>query len=296
MMIFIIGTGRCGSSLIHEIISRHNNAGFISNIDDRLTFLNLHGTLNNFLFRTSIGRLTRKGGIRFAPSEAYRLISDKVSHIYEYSCRDLVADDVSPWLMNRFQKFFLDRITAQRKKVFLHKYTGWSRIGFFNRIFPDAKFVHIVRDGRAVANSFLQMPWWNGYQGPECWLYGNLSAQYYSEWMASGKSFVTLAAITWKMLVESFEKSKVCLDVSQYLEIRYEDFLENPREVLQRMLEFCNLDWSRSFEKHYIRQMISSARRESFRRDLSEAQNIEIEKCLSRYLLRYGYPLSYAPT
>ena len=34
--IFVIGTGRCGSTLTEEILCRHPEVGFISNLDDRL--------------------------------------------------------------------------------------------------------------------------------------------------------------------------------------------------------------------------------------------------------------------
>jgi nucleoside-diphosphate-sugar epimerase len=33
---FVLGTGRCGSTLIHELLARHEGVGFLSNLDDRL--------------------------------------------------------------------------------------------------------------------------------------------------------------------------------------------------------------------------------------------------------------------
>ncbi len=33
---FVLGTGRCGSTLVHEVIARHPDVGFVSNIEDRL--------------------------------------------------------------------------------------------------------------------------------------------------------------------------------------------------------------------------------------------------------------------
>lgn len=151
-LVFIVGSGRCGSTLIHEIISRHEAFGFVSNIEDNFAALNKMGKWNGYLYRTPIGNFTTKGKLRFAPSEAYQIISREVSPIYANSCRDLLASDATPWLEKRFRRFFEERAQAQGRPFFLHKYTGWSRLGFFSSIFPDAKFIHIVRDGRAVAN------------------------------------------------------------------------------------------------------------------------------------------------
>ena len=292
-IVFIVGTGRCGSSLIHEMVSRNESTGFISNIDDRLAFLKPKGRFNNALFQSVLGNFTRKGGLRFAPSEAYRLIAREVSPSYAYSCRDLHPGDVTPDLKARFQRFFQDRISSQKKPVFLHKYTGWSRIGFFREIFPEAKFIHIIRDGRAVANSLLQTPWWDGYKGPENWLYGALDEPYSSEWRRSGKSFITLAGITWKMLMESYEESRRGLGADQFLQIRYEDFVEQPREYIHKMLDFSNLEWNSSFEKQFARQKISLSRKAAYREDLSQDQLIELEKSIASTLVNYGYTPVY---
>ena len=287
---FVIGTGRCGSSVIHEIISRHAEVGFITNIDNALPRLNLRGRWNNALFRTPLGRLTRNPSlIKFAPSEAYALMSQRVSPIYANSSRDLRADDVTPWIEKRCIAFFEERYARQGRPLFLHKYTGWSRIGFFNRIFPEAKFVHIVRDGRAVANSWLQMPWWGGYRGPENWLWGELTEPYRSEWTASKRSYVRLAAIAWKLLMESYESAPQSLGAERYLELHYEDFLAAPRATMETLLAFLGLRWTADFECHFRRTRIVTARSNAFERDLSPQQLAEVEASLGAKLADYGY-------
>lgn len=288
-LVFIIGTGRCGSSLIHEIIAGHEDVGFISNIEDNLAPLNLKGRWNNALFRLSLGRLTRKGAPRFSPSEAYQLISRQVSPIYTNSTRDLEARDVTPWLEQRFCAFFEQRYRKQRKAVFIHKYTGWSRLEFFTKIFPEARFIHIIRDGRAVANSWLQMPWWEGYRGPENWPWGSLKGPYLAEWLESNQSYTRLAGIGWKLLLNSYEKASQRLPRGRYLELHYEDFLNDPRSALESMLSFIGLGWSAHFERHFSRQAIRSERNQAYEQDLFPDQLAELEASLAETLIRYNY-------
>jgi len=287
--IFIVGTGRCGSTIISEIVSKHEDVGFISNIDDNLKILNLKGRANNLLYRSFLGNYTKKGRLRFAPSEAYRLIAHKVSPIYENSFRDLVAEDVTPWLEKRFRSFFIQRYNKQKKSIFLHKYTGWSRIGFFSKIFPEAKFIHIIRDGRAVANSWLQMPWWGGYRGPENWPWGRLPDKYADEWKQSGHSFVTLSAISWKILMDSYELSIQENETSKFLQLRYEDFVDNPRSTLEKILSFSGLTWSPDFEKQFQRHTILSNRRDAYKHDLTKSQQEELLSSLTEKLKNYSY-------
>lgn len=288
-LLFIIGTGRCGSSFVHEILAKHASMGFVSNIEDNFSFFNKNGRWNNLLYRSVLGSRTKKGGLRFAPSEAYSLISKEVSPIYANSNRDLVGIDVSPWLKERFVTFFEARDHIQKKPIFSHKYTGWSRISFFQEIFPNAKFIHIVRDGRAVANSWLQMPWWGGYRGPENWLWGALSEEYAEEWHSRGRTYPHLAALSWKILMESFEVAEEGLNKGNYLKIRYEDILENPREQFEQMLHFSGLQWDRQFEKTFSKQVIKKGRSRAFEQDLTTAQLDDMEYSLSELLERYSY-------
>lgn len=288
-LVFIVGTGRCGSTLMHEVLAKHNNLGFVSNIEDNFTSFNRLGRWNNYLYRTGLGRFTNKGRARFAPSEAYKLISKEVSPIYENSNRDLIASDVTPWLEKRFKYFFETRDHAQKKPVFTHKYTGWSRIGFFSQIFPDAKFIHIVRDGRAVANSWLQMPWWDGYRGPENWLWGELDEKFKSEWINNGKSFPRLAAISWKILMESYHKAESQLNKQQYLKLRYEDIVEDPEPNFEKMLSFCDAKWDSQFNKHFKCQEFRSGRKRAFENDLLPEHVREIEDSLADFLSYYNY-------
>ncbi len=77
--------------------------------------------------------------------------------------RDLVADDVTPGARRSFRDTVDGICRHQRKERFITKFTGWSRIEFIKAIFPDARFIHIVRDARPVAYSYTTMPWWDGW-------------------------------------------------------------------------------------------------------------------------------------
>lgn len=79
-------------------------------------------------------------------------------------------------------------------------------------IFPSARFVHIVRDGRDVALSLLRAPF-----GPE-----NLGT----------------AAVYWSALVRAGRRDGAALGAARYREIRYEDLLADPGTVLGSLLEF----------------------------------------------------------
>ena len=107
VFVFVISNGRSGSTLVHELLARHPEVGFVSNLEDRIPGLPAAaGRLNNTLYRRVPTALTRKGRLRFAPSEAWRALGREVSPMLVRSSRDLVAADAMPWVADRFRRFF----------------------------------------------------------------------------------------------------------------------------------------------------------------------------------------------
>ena len=288
-MVFVLGTGRCGSTLVHEVLAKHPSFGFVSNVDDRFKAGELKGRWNNALYRRIPPRFTQKGRFRYAPSEAYNVLDRTVSPALSTPFRDLVADDVTPWLTSRVKGFFESRAEAQDKSIFLHKFTGWPRAGFFQKIFPNARFINVIRDGRAVANSFLQMPWWGGYRGLSDWGWGPLPEVYEKKWEASGQSFVLLAGLEWNLLMDAFEAAKAAIPSQQWMDVRYEDFVAEPKKQTEEMLRFAGADWSSTFDEEFARFTFSTSRRDAFRKDLDPGQVQMLTDALSEHLERYGY-------
>lgn len=301
MLALVIGTGRSGTTLVQETLSRHPATGFISGLDDKLSKLNLTGRWNSRLYRMTAQRdpkmralaestrLLERGRLRVAPSEAYNLLDRHVFAGFSTPCRDLLADDLTPYLERKVQEFFDHRIEAQGCEVLVQHLTGWPRTGFLQAAIPDLRAVNVVRDGRAVASSWLQMGWWDGWRGPDNWIFGPLPADLREEWEASGRSFVVLAALGWKMLMAAYEDARAQMPAAQWLDVRYEDLLESPRDKVAEMLDFLGLEWNSEFEAGYARHEITGGRRAAYRDELTPAQVTAMEKVLAEPLSRWGY-------
>ncbi len=287
--VFFLGTGRCGSSLVHEIVARHPDVGFISNIDDRLATRSGTGRWNNAIYRHIPAYLTQKGRARYAPSEGYNLLDKQVAPLLSRPFRDLVATDATPWLNQRVRTVFDSRALDQSKPVFSHKFTGWPRAGFLSAIFPNARFVHIVRDGRAVANSWLQMPWWDGYKGPFQWQWGPLPEAYEDEWVGSDRSHVVLAGIAWKILIDAFESAQARISPSNWLNIRYEELVSAPKPAMEQLLEFLDLQWTPEFARGFAHYKFDAKRTEAFRDDLAPWDIDQLDMSLKDHLEAWGY-------
>jgi omega-hydroxy-beta-dihydromenaquinone-9 sulfotransferase len=284
--IFIVGTGRCGSTAFHTLLARHPRlmwlSGFAEEFPDRPEWNRWAVTaVGNPLVRAVFGS-------RIKPGENYGFW---YRHAYGFAepGRDLVRSDVTPRVRKQLLSVFGRMLTGPRDRL-LVKLTGWSRIGFLNEIFSDAKFIHIVRDGRAVASSLMHISsWqWRGWYGPYSWRYGPLSPEDQTTWEASERSFAVLAGLQWRIHTRAIESARRELDPRRFLQVRYEDFCAQPAETCQQVVEFSELPDSPSFRRHVQAAAIKDMTNR-WRADLSEQQQRMLNDVLGDDLRRYCY-------
>ena len=272
--LFVIGTGRCGSTLLAEILAAHPEIGWISRFPRRLA------------------RVARALPVAPHPIEAYGPLEQQVSPMLVDPCRDLTAEDAAPWLERRLRRFFDTYTEGEARPVFMHKFTGWPRARLLAAVFPEARFVHVYRDGRGVANSLLQVPWWRGYRGVPQWSFGDLSEEERREWEATEHSWTYLAGLEWKRLMEAFEASRAEIGSQRWLDLRYEDLVARPKEETAAALRFVDLEPWDGLDPTLSRLGVSEARKDAYRDELRPEDVSLLESMLASTLARWGYATS----
>lgn len=248
---FVVGTGRCGSSLAHEMMCRHDSIDFISNLQDRFGWLDKTQSLNSRIFRALPPSASMKGRVRFAPSEAYEALGRDVGPLLVDPYRDLIASDSTDALASRLHGFF-----GGSDRTLVHKFTGWPRARLLASVFPDARFVHVVRDPRAVVSSWLRMPWWRGHLGPEGWHFGPLDDAQTRVWRDANESFTVLGALAWQAVIDATTACRAELG-DAWLDVRYEDLCADPTSVLTHAMEHVgvspNSEWTDQLARYELK-------------------------------------------
>jgi Sulfotransferase family len=284
--IFITGLGRSGTTLIHTMLSIHPHVNWLSLLCGKFP---KRPYLNRWLMRAiDVPILNIYLRRRFVPLENYAFW-DFYFAGFSGPSRDLVASDVSERTQRTLHRAVSQLLTLKRHRLLI-KITGLPRISFLHAIFPDAKFVHIVRDGRAVANSRLNTSFWKGWHGLNIWG-GQMPEHYRQEWEKHNRSFVALAGIEWKThmdQLEAVEREFPKIDICQ---VRYEGFCANPISELKKITQNCELAWDPKFEMAAKAFHVKSEN-EKWKSDLTEQQCAILEEVLRPYLVKYGYKSS----
>ena len=287
--VFITGLGRSGTTIIHTVLSTHPNVNWMSLLCARYP---RRPSLNRWLMRAiDVPVINLYLKRRFVPLENYPFW-DHYFGGFGIPCRDLFASDVDVQTAHALQRVFGQFATAKRSRA-LVKITGCPRIGFLHAIFPDAKFIHVTRDGRAVANSRMKARFWKGWEGwrgLSLWA-DAMPAEYAQEWKRHAYSFTALAGIEWKAHLDQMEEVRRKYPDIGVLEVKYEDFCQNPVGKVREMAEFCELPWSDTFEAQ-LREFYIESENSKWQRDFTEEQQAILQDVLAGRLLEQGYAVA----
>ncbi|MFO0687939.1 MAG: sulfotransferase [Myxococcota bacterium] len=283
--IFVIGTGRSGTTLFFHLLAMHPDLAWFSNFGNRWYRHAWPALLSRVRDVPGIDRFVELDR-RFMPhpAEAYAILDELTNGAFT-SDRRLGAEDVTPEVRDRFRRRVAAVMRYQGRTRFAHKHTGFARTRYLRTIFPDARFIDVYRDGRAVAASLARVDWWRRL---ESWRWGPMRSDYAEEYLRSGRNPLVLAAINWKTLMDEIEDECRDLPAERLLRVRYDDLIADPHEVLSKVVRFAELRESPRFWRRIRRQELHE-NESKWRMDLDDQQREMLEKSLSLHLQKYGF-------
>jgi Sulfotransferase family len=271
---FFVGRGRSGTTLVRAIFDSHsqmaipNESYFVAFMAVNRHRYELEGT---FLLDKYIEELSMRPGV-----VSWGLDMDALrQHLYEIAPSSL-ADAI--------RATYGAYADSQGKPRYGDKTPVYvMAISPLARLFPESRFIHVVRDGRDSALSYMDVPW--------------------------GPPTIDEAAFRWRRAVTRARQAGQLLGPARYFELRYEELVADPEAVVKDTCKFVGLSFEAGMLKYFERadqvtaQMgypqtraglykpVASGMRD-WRTQMSASDVARFEAIAGPTLASYGYPRS----
>ncbi len=279
--LFLVGAPRSGTSLVYRALSLHPQAAYISNWLRRFPGWGVVSAAN---------RVSRS-----LPSLQLRYWFGEDSNAYRYGQRRSLAERAFPAPVEGapvFERHGFDADELRAAFNDIARFSGGTtvitkrienngRIPLLAGVFPNARFVMIIRDGRAVAYSLSKVDWWP--QGKIWWL-GSTA----EEWAKKGGDPWELCAREWVEEQRRVEAGLAQVAPERVLIVTYENLVANPIQELVRMASFAGLEASPRWESA-LRRIEFPNRNERWRSALPPEVVATIKSIQGEELRRHGY-------
>lgn len=273
--VFIGGCQRSGTTMLGSMLGAAKGAVCVPESSFLHRSIAEHAARGEDLVRA--GSLNTKKLLRyFADHPRFRKLWAIDYDFDRISSEDLGTDmlGVFQWMAGDFAR----RHGKSTPSVIVDQTPGnFRHCAMLSQWVPDAKFIHIVRDGRAVAASLMQVTW--------------------------GPVTVDRAALFW------LERLSFCLAAEQYLgqdriiRVRYEDLLLQPEQTLRTLCAFIGLSYDPAMvcgtsavvtayntrQQRLVGTGLHTSRIDAWRKSLTPRQVEIIEFLTGNMLELFGY-------
>lgn len=254
-VLFVLGAPRSGTTLVYRCLALHPQAAWINQYCRRLPVAPELAVLNRWTRHVADSRqrawfgaegdaayrygVRRSWGERFFPQPV------EGEPLFEH--RGVLPGLASQPIAHRQARLRSDFRRLARAcgaDVVVSKRIGHNRrIALLAEIFPQAKFVVVTRDGRAVTRSLLRVDWWPTHH---VWWFDGTP----DDWSRQGRDPVELAAWHWVREVEAIDHGLAGLSEERVHRVSYEDVVSHPDSTLGEVARFAGLGDEPTWHQH----------------------------------------------
>lgn len=262
--LFIIGCPRSGVSLLEEILGAHPELAWVSQYQNKfpkvlgISTLNwAYGipTIGKWLYLAAIGIKVFNKRILPYPTEPWDFL---ITHLPDFKKgvefwkhRSWPKKNLDIGTLDQVHTIYAQLNLAQRKKQFFCSFADFPRMDYLSQFFPSARFIHLVRDGRAVCESLWRV---NNIGHYNSWAEHKIWADFFPElwreqFLRRHYNLFALGIYRWMFYLDICWKESKRFSPERYMQISYEDILAKPHDTLRRIQTFAglgissNIDW-----------------------------------------------------
>jgi len=235
-IIFIVGIQRSGTTILDNLFTRHKDTAYCENFSSRF-----YMSPWKFRFIPILLKLQKlKYGKKFQPVSA----EGRVWRRYFTEIDYLDESDVSKEIMNYYNLVVKTQLKAFNANNFVNKNpANCLRIRWINKMFPDARYIVIWRDEKAVVTSIYQkmIKEWSVDLNTE-YEHGYHGYVTVKEKFGPNVSKMEACINYYNHIKKKFLQDLFIIE-NRKIEMQYEHFIKNTRDELKKLYRFTGLKW-----------------------------------------------------
>jgi hypothetical protein len=264
--IFVIGSTRSGTTMLVRLIRKYFHINFGPETQFIVRYYNCLQAYGDLSIVSNFSRLAEDISRERFFKRAYRNFN------YVFDIGKLKQSSVDKTYSALLSYIFSQFAEQQNMVRWGDKTPAYSHdLPVLNKLFPNAKYIHIIRDGRDVALSQF-----NIHFGP--------------------KNAFT-AAKEWKNIGYKVNAFSEQIEDDRFIEFRYEDILTDPIPFFSQLIPFLSIDDSEGKVLATIKSNINIDLRKGnfykWKKQFSDQQKEIFEREAGDVLKKYNYPVLF---
>ncbi|HEX9729005.1 MAG TPA: sulfotransferase [Gemmatimonadales bacterium] len=254
--IFLVGTGRCGSTIAYSLLAMHPDLAWIPSWVSALPRIPALAFANRVW---SLPGTDRFREIRFVPKPVEPIM------FFRHHLRNYTAEHVDDTVLSEGRARLvpmLERIRRSHGRArFLGKLVGRPvKVELLAALFPDAYFVHVTRDLRPTVSSFLKVDFYERTGLLDPWPWSPIPPEHLEFFEQAGRPQELVAAIQVTANLAELNRQLALAPPERQLEVPYAAFVADPIGQVRRVCALADLPVDGRYERRLLaRRLVQGA-------------------------------------
>lgn len=252
--IFIIGTPRCGSTIVYQILSNNLDVLYFNNLS--------HILHKNILASFSLSKLLFKNN----PHKSFKsntgntkgLNAPSECHLFWYRFLPkgdhyLKEKDIKNSIINKIQQEIFSLTNKYKKSLLIKNLPMGMRLEIIKKFAPNAKLIFIKRDIRQNAYSIIKARKKKNIQKNEWW---SVKPKNYKNLLKLEEEEKAIAQIYY--INNQIKKDLKLFPKKNIIQINYSEFINNTDNLINEIKKFINCNYKTQKENIYLSESINN--------------------------------------
>ncbi|TVR76722.1 MAG: sulfotransferase [Chitinophagaceae bacterium] len=293
--LFILGHWRSGTTLLHNLLTQDPDFGYVTTYQSVFPNVTLSGKwlFKNFMQLAMPDKRPAdnvKLSADFPQEEEFALGNIHGLSYYNfwyfpdearnYFSKYLTFEDLNPaekeyWKASYKQLVKTAILNTKRKNIVLKNPPNTGRIDTLLEIYPNAKFIHIMRNPVTV------------YLSTKRFFEKTMPALQLNK--VEEKRFIENIFWVYEKLMDKYEKDKVLIPEGNLYEFKFEDFEKEPLTFLRKIYTELKIDNFHTAEPHFVNYLNSQKKFKMNKHKVDKESLDLIMQNMENYCQKYEY-------